>query len=78
VVLELLGKQKTCCPVRAAVRQHRLPFGAQVVLELLEFGRCCALQLHVIQPFQNKGGFFVIGREQGVERILGLVEVTRF
>ena len=64
-------------PVGAAVRQDCLPFGAQVVLELLKIGHCRALQLHVIQPFQNKGGFFAIGREQGVERILGLVEVAQ-
>ena len=62
-------------PIGAAVRQDRLPLGAQVVLELLELSRRRALQLHVIQPFQDEGGFFTIGREQGVERILGLVEV---
>ena len=50
-------------PVGAAIRPDRLPFGAQGVLELLEFSRRRALQLRVIQPFQNKGGFFAIGRE---------------
>ena len=64
-------------PVGAAVRQDRLPFGAQVVLELLEVGRRRTLQLHIIQPFQDEGRFFAIGREQGVERILGLVEVAQ-
>ena len=64
-------------PVGAAVRQDRLPFGAQVVLELLELGRRRALQLHVVQPFQDEGGLLAIGREQGIERILGLVEVAQ-
>lgn len=64
-------------PIGAAIRQDRLPFGAQVVLELLEFGHRRALQLYVVQPFQDEGGFFTIGREQGVERILGLVEVAQ-
>ena len=64
-------------PVVAAVRPDRLPFGAQVVLELLELGRRRALQLHVVQLFQDEGGFFAIGREQGIERILGLVEVAQ-
>jgi len=48
-----------------------------VVLELLKLGRCRALQFHVVQPFQDKDGFFAIGREQGVEGILGLVEVAQ-
>jgi hypothetical protein len=30
-----------------------------------------------VQPFQNEGGFFASGREQGVERLLGLVEVAQ-
>ena len=64
-------------PVGAAIRQDRLPFGAQVVLELLKIGHCRALQLHVIQPFQNKGGFFAFDREQGIECVLGLVEVAQ-
>ena len=51
-------------PVGAAVRQDRLPFGVQVVLELLEFGRRRTLQLHIIQSFQDEGRFFAIGREQ--------------
>ena len=55
-------------PVGAAIRQHRLPFGAQVVLELLEFSRRCALQLYVVQPFQDEGRFCAIGREQGIDR----------
>ena len=46
-----------------------------MVLELLELGHGCTLQLHVIQPFQDEGGFFAIGRQQGIERILGLVKV---
>ena len=46
-----------------------------MVLELLKFGRCRTLQFHVVQPFQDEGGFFAIGRKKGVERILGLVEV---
>ena len=64
-------------PVEAAIRQGRLPFSAQVVLELLELGRRRALQFHIIQPFQDEGGLFAIGREQGVERILSLVEVAQ-
>ena len=62
-------------PVGTAVRQDCLPFGAQVVLELLEFGRRCALLFHVVNPFQDKGGFFAIGRKQGVEYIMGQVEL---
>ena len=63
--------------VGAAVRQHRLPGGAQMVLELLKFGRRRALQLYVVQPIQDEGRVFVLGREQGVECILGLVEVAQ-
>ena len=47
------------------------------MLELLELGRRRALQFHIVQPFQDEGGFFAIGREQGLERILGLVEVAQ-
>ena len=48
-----------------------------MVLELLEFGRRRALQLHVVQPFQDEGGFFAFDREQGIECVLGLVEVAQ-
>jgi hypothetical protein len=48
-----------------------------VVLELLKLGRRRTLQLHVVQPLQDEGGFFTIGREQGIERVLGLVEVAQ-
>ena len=47
----------------AAIRQDRLPFSTQVVLELLKLGRRRTLQLHVVQPFQDEGGFFALGRE---------------
>ena len=46
------------------------------MLELLKLGRRRTLQLHIVQPFQDEGGFLAIGREQGVERVLGLVEIA--
>jgi hypothetical protein len=49
--------------VGAAIRQDRLPFGAQVVLELLKLGRRRTLQLRVIKSFKDEGGFFAIGRK---------------
>ena len=61
-------------PVGAAVRQDYLPFGTQVMLELLELGRLRALQFHVVRPFQNEGRFFTIGCEKGTKRTLGLAE----
>ena len=47
------------------------------MLELLKLGRRRALQLNVVQPGQDEGGFFANGREQGIERILSLVEVAQ-
>ena len=77
LLLQVATDRERLPPVGAAVRQDRLPFGAQVVLKLLEFGRRRTLQLHVVQPFQDEDRFFAIGHEQGVERILGLVEVAQ-
>ena len=48
-----------------------------MVLELLKLGRLRTLQFQVVQPSHDEGGFFVIGCEQGTERILGLVEVAQ-
>jgi len=47
------------------------------MLELRKFGRRRALQLHVVQSFQEEGGFFAIDREQGIKPKLGLVEVAQ-
>lgn len=63
--------------VKAAIQRDCLLFGTQVVLELLKLGCRRTLQLHIIQPFQNEGRLFAIGREQGIKRILGLVQVAQ-
>ena len=44
---------------------------------VLEPVRRRTLQLHVIQSFQDEGGFFVIDREQGIKHLLSLVEVAQ-